>query len=108
MNLTRKVMKLKKSMISYYFKPQELSVSTDYQDPIISLELVILLAFFFSFKVEAGVMDSMIKVLFKTVTKEQNIRMESLKLIVPKFGPFQLIFYQNILKMSSETGKKYI
>jgi hypothetical protein len=70
-------------------------------------ELATLLASFFSFKVEGGVMDSMNKVHFKIAIKGLNLPWEVLQNTHPIL-PFQQTCFQSILTIFSENGKKFI
>jgi hypothetical protein len=106
-NLINKERKLSKHMtISSWTQPLP-SALMGLLDLTSSPELAILLVSFFSFKVEDGVMGLMSKAHFKTAFKGPNRLWEVLQNIHPLLR-FQKTFFQNILTIFSENGKKFI
>lgn len=82
MNLINKVMRSQKLMILFYSILPELFVLMDLLGHIMSQKLVILLASFFTFKAEDGVMDLMNRKLFRNATKGQKCGLELLRNII--------------------------
>ncbi len=109
MSLTNREIKLQKLMILFYLTQAKPFALMGLQDRITNQELVILLDSSFFFKVEDGVTDSIRKVPLKIVLVDLKCGSDHhlnnfilLQLLI------QTIFFQSILTITSETGKKYI